>query len=201
MININATYDQELRNITANEASYSSNMSLFCAYCCRIPKQCVYSMVIITPDGMPNNKSERLRKSGTLNPHPEAVSDPLFEGSPFFDPRDLLQVRYEMIRSHKKDTTLEETAARFGMSVPTCVRAKRAFREGGLQALIPGRRGPRGPRKITPEILDFAQDYRATHGAVSVRKLAELIRERFDVTIHFSGLHRALSKKNSGKRS
>ncbi len=150
---------------------------------------------------MTNKKSEHLRKSGTLNPHPEAVSDPLFEGSPFFDPRDLLQVRYEMIRAHKKGTTLEEAAARYGMSVPTCVRAKRAFREGGLHALIPGRRGPRGPRKITPEILEFAESYRATHGDVSIRKLAALISEHFSVRIHFSGLHRALSKKNSRKRS
>ena len=157
--------------------------------------------MIIIAHRMSNNKTEHLRKSKTLNPHPETVSDPLFEGSAFFDPRDLLQVRYEMIRSHNKGTTLEAAAARFGLSVPTCVRAKRAFREGGLQALIPGRRGPRGPRKITPEILEFAENYQATHGNVSVRKLADLIGERFGVRIHFSGLHRALSKKNSGERA
>ncbi len=56
--------------------------------------------------------------------------------------RPHLQVHYEMIRSHKKGTTLEEAAARYGMSVPTCVRAKRAFREGGLHGLIPGRVAP-----------------------------------------------------------
>ncbi len=162
-----------------------------------IPKRRTYSVVIITPDGMSSDKSERLQRSRTLNPNPEAVSDPLFECSPFFDPRDLLQVRYEMIRSHTKDTTLAAVAARYGMSVPTCVRVKRAFRAGGLQALIPERRGPRGPRKITPEILEFAENCRALPDAVSVRKLAEMIRERFDVTIHYSSLHRALSKKNS----
>ena len=150
---------------------------------------------------MPDSKTEHLHQSGTLNPHPEAVSDSLFAHSAFFDPRDLLQVRYEMIRAHRKGTTLEATAARFGMSVPTCVRIKRAFREGGLQALIPGRRGPRGPRKITPEMLDFAEQYRATHGDVSIRVLAARLCEHFDVTLHYSSLHRALSKKNSGKPS
>ena len=158
-------------------------------------------MVTIIPGRMSNDKTQHLRKSKTLNPKPEAVSDPLFEGSPFFDPRDLLQVRYEMIRAHKKGTTMEEVAANYGVSVPTCVRAKRAFREGGLQALIPERRGPRGPRKITPEVLQFAQDYRATHSDVSIRKLADITGEHFGMSIHFSGLHRALSKKNSGKRS
>ena len=150
---------------------------------------------------MSKNKTEHLRKSATLNPHPDAVTDPLFAHSAFFDPRDLLQVRYEMIRSHKKGATLKETAARFGTSVPTCVRAKRAFRHGGLQALVPQRPGPRGPHKITPEILDFVETYRSEHGATSIRKLTNLINEHFHVTIHFSGLYRALSKKNFGKQS
>ncbi len=161
-----------------------------------IPKRRTYSVVIITPDGMSSDKSERLQRSRTLNPNPEAVSDLLFECSPFFDPRDLLQVRYEMIRSHTKGTTLAAVAARYGMSVPTCVRVKRAFQAGGLQALIPERLGPRGSHKITPEILEFAEYCRALPDAVSVRKLAEMIRERFDVTIHYSSLHQALSKNS-----
>ena len=100
-----------------------------------------------------------------------------------------------MIRAHKKETTLQEIAPRFGMSVPTCVRVKRAFREGGLQALIPAPRGARGPRKITAEMLEFADHYRAEHGHVSIRKLAELVSAHFGVRVHFSSLHRALSKK------
>ncbi|MDE2958167.1 MAG: helix-turn-helix domain-containing protein [Bacteroidota bacterium] len=94
---------------------------------------------------MPDKESESLRKSGTLNPRPDAVSDPRFADGRFFDPNDLMQVRYEMIRSHKEGATLKEVADRFGVSVATCVRIKRAFRQGGLQALVPERRGPRGP--------------------------------------------------------
>ena len=86
---------------------------------------------------MPQNKTEYLRNSGTLNHHPEKVSDPLFKDSPFFDPRDLLQVRYEMVRCARQGTSLKETAARFGTSVPTCVRANRAFQGRGLQVHIP----------------------------------------------------------------
>ena len=146
---------------------------------------------------MSNTKLQRLRDSGTLNPRPESVIDPLFANSSFFDPKDLLQVRYEMIRSHTKGATLREIAARYGMSVPTCVRLKRAYRDGGLQALVPGRRGPRGPRKITPEVVDFARKYLVEHGDTSVRKLADRVSEHFGVRIHFSALYRALSKKNS----
>ncbi len=43
-------------------------------------------------------KRAALAESGTLNAHPEAVQDPAFGESGFFDPRDLVQVRYEMLR-------------------------------------------------------------------------------------------------------
>ncbi len=150
---------------------------------------------------MSNTKLKRLRASGTLNSRPESVTDSLFANSSFFDPNDLLQVRYEMIRSHTKDTTLKETADRYGMSIPTCVRLKRDYREGGLQALIPRRRGPRGPRKITPMVVAFAHTYLEQHGDTSIRKLAERVGEHFQISIHFSALYRALSKKNSGRDS
>ena len=139
---------------------------------------------------MTDNKTQRLRRSGTLNPHPEKVIDPLFLDSEFFDPRDLLQVRYEMVR-RAEQASLSETAKNFGASVPTCVRARKAFREGGLQALISQRRGPRGPHKITAEILAFVEEYRTHHGPVGSRQLVALIAERFDVKIHPRGLERA----------
>src|SRR6266436_3940172 len=46
----------------------------------------------------PDPKSEALSQDGVLNPNPEAVRDDLFTGNPFFDAKDLVQVRYEMVR-------------------------------------------------------------------------------------------------------
>ena len=43
-------------------------------------------------------KTRSLKEHGCLNPHAERVRDELFLSNPFFDPRDLLQVRYEMLR-------------------------------------------------------------------------------------------------------
>ena len=151
---------------------------------------------------MTDSKTRRLRRSGTLNPNPEKVADPLFADSEFFDPRDILQVRYEMVR-HTEQASLRDAAERFGTSVPTCVRANRAFREGGLQALIPRRRGPRGARKITAEILAFVEEFRTRHGPVGSRKLVPLIAERFGVTLHPRGLDKAIarSKKKSSRPS
>ena len=146
---------------------------------------------------MTDTKTERLRQSGTLNPRPHGITDPLFQDSPFFDPHDLLQVRYEMVRCIARDISLKQAAVRFGLSVPTCVRANRAFREAGLQGLIPQRRGPRGAHKITPEIIAFVHRYMAEHGPLGSRRLVPLIEARFGVRIHPRGLDKALAKKTA----
>ena len=140
-------------------------------------------------------KQNRLREAGTLNRTPEKVGDPMFVAGDFFDARDLLQVRYEMVRLVRLgEATLAQAAIRFGVSRPTCFRIVKAFDGGGLQELIPARRGPRGPHKISPEILRFVEDYRALHGRVGARRLAPLIEAEFGVTVHPRGLEKALER-------
>lgn len=140
-------------------------------------------------------KQHRLREAGTLNRTPEKVSDPMFAAGDFFDARDLLQVRYEMVRLVRLgEATLAQAAARFGVSRPTCFRMVKAFDGGGLQELIPARRGPRGPHKISPEILRFVEDYRAQHGRVGARRLVPLIEAEFGVRVHPRGLEKALER-------
>lgn len=147
------------------------------------------------------DKRERLRRSGTLNPHPERVRDPAFLASGFFDPLDLLQVRYEMVRLVRLGkATLAEAAARFGVSRPTCFRAAKTFSESGLQGLVPAPRGPRGPHKVSAEIVRFVEDYRAEHGPAGARKLVPLIAERFGVQLHPRGLERALARVSKKSR-
>ena len=43
-------------------------------------------------------KLDALIEEGTLNPQPEKVSDPKFKPGDFFDPRDAVQVKYELLR-------------------------------------------------------------------------------------------------------
>ena len=144
---------------------------------------------------MTDTKTDRLRQSGTLNPHPDKVTDALFRDSAFFDPLDQLQVRYEMVRCTAQGVPLREAVTRFGTSVPTCVRIKRDFHESGLQGLILQRRGPHGGHKITPEILDFVLTCRAEYGPLGSGKLVPLIAEQFGVLIHPRSLNKALLKK------
>lgn len=144
----------------------------------------------------PSDKHARLRQAGLLNPHPERVRDPRFAQSDFFDPRDILQVRYEMVRRVRFDKlTLAKAAERFGVSLPTCFRAVKAFAQNGLQGLVPERRGPRGPHKITPAMLDFVDAYRAAHGRTSSARLVQLIEQQFGVGLHPRGLEKALARR------
>ena len=89
-------------------------------------------------------KRQVLRQTGTLNPRPDRVADELFGGSDFFDPNDLLQVKYEMLRRVRQDDfTVRQAAQLFGFSRPSFYQAQEAFTRGGLGALVPQKRGPR----------------------------------------------------------
>ena len=141
------------------------------------------------------SKEDRLREAGTLNRAPEKVGDPAFAASGFFDSRDLLQVRYEMVRLVRaQNATLAQAAQRFGVSRPTCFRMVKSFEHGGLQALVPAKRGPRGPHKITAEMLRFVEDHRQRHGRVGARRLVQMIEAEFGISIHPRGLEKALGR-------
>ena len=73
-----------------------------------------------------DSKGESLRQQGVLNPHPEKVADPLFRDSEFFDLRDLVQVKYEMLRRVRVDAlSVSEVSQAFGFSRPVFYQAQR----------------------------------------------------------------------------
>ena len=59
----------------------------------------------------PDLKREALKRHGVLNPHPHQVRHALFHEHSFFDPRDLVQVKYEMLRAHLLDGVSVTAAA------------------------------------------------------------------------------------------
>ena len=70
-----------------------------------------------------------LRRHHALNPRPEAVTDPAFvTGDPFFDARDLVQVKYEMLRRARRDgQPVGRAATAFGFSRPSFYQAQALF--------------------------------------------------------------------------
>ena len=101
-------------------------------------------------------KTRALRQEASLHPHPEQVTDELFSTQEFFDARDLVQVKYEMLRRVQSEgQTVSQAAANFGFSRPSFYQAQAAFQQGGLPALMPQKRGPKQAHKLTAEVLGF----------------------------------------------
>ena len=143
----------------------------------------------------PDAKLAALKESGTTNPHAHAVHDPAFTGSDFFDPRDLVQVRYEMLRRVRTEgQSVAGATLRFGVSRPTFYKAQTDFARAGLVGLLPTKRGPHGAHKITAEVLRFIQDLRVNDPERDVRQLIEDIAARFGLTVHRRTVERALAR-------
>lgn len=143
----------------------------------------------------PDQKMLELKRTSTLNPHPESVIDPLFKQNPFFEPRDLLQVRYEMLRRHSTEAmSILDAAAAFGVSRPTFYQAQSAFSRAGLAGLLPGQRGPKGGHKVTSDVLDYVASLRAAEPAVTTVRCIQAVQEHFGITIHRRSLERALGR-------
>jgi transposase len=144
----------------------------------------------------PDQKTLELKRTGTLNPRPHSISDPLFRENPFFDPKDLLQVRYEMLRRHGVEgASIVEVASRFGVSRPTVYQAQAAFQQAGLRGLLPKHRGPKQGHKLSAEILEYVRTLRVAEPDLTTVACVRAVQEKFGVAVHRRSLERALSGK------
>lgn len=145
-------------------------------------------------------KEEALRAARALNPRPQAVADPAFAVSEFLDARDLVQVRYEMVRRVREEgETVSAAASAFGFSRPSWYAAAAALDEAGLPGLLPARPGPRRAHKITEEIIAFLRAARDEDPALRASVLADRVDERFGVRVHPRSVERALARTDRPK--
>lgn len=131
-----------------------------------------------------------LEAAGLVHPRPEAVRAGLFaSGRAFFLADDKVQVKYEMLRAvHVDGETVSAAASAHGYSRAEYYLVDRAFAERGMAGLVDGRRGRRGPTKLSADIVAFLQ------GASTERSGADLAREvseRFGVGLHRRTVERA----------
>ena len=141
-------------------------------------------------------KEESLASARCLNPHPEQVTDAEFLASEFFDARDAVQVKYEMVRKVKAEgAPVTQAAAAFGYSRPSYYEAAAALERSGLEGLVPARPGPRGGHKLTEEILAWAQEQLAADPALRPAQLPDPIEQAFGVRVHPRSVERALARR------
>lgn len=159
-----------------------------------IPFHAGITPAVAVDDSM-TSKRDRLTETGTLNPGPVTVVDPKFHEGEFFDPRDVVQVKYEMLRRVLvDDVPVGEAAAEYGFSRPTYYQAKAKFEAAGLAGLVPKKRGPRGPHKLRGDVLELIRRAHVPGGPIRARELAARVREELGVEVHPRSIERALGK-------
>lgn len=141
----------------------------------------------------PAKKLQALRQSGTLNPAPEKVQHPLFAESVFFDANDLLQIKYEMLRSIQVEgRAIAGVAAEFGLSRPTVYEAQAHFKAKGLEGLLPAKRGPKHPHKLTAEVMNALAQWSA-EPEMDTSELAARVKRRWGIQVHPRTIEKALA--------
>jgi transposase len=148
-------------------------------------------------------KVEELKRCGAFNANSKSVIDANFvdEKLEFFDPRDLVQVKYEMLRTVSADgRTVTEAAAQAGLSKPSFYKARADFDVGGLAGLIPRKRGPKGPHKLRDALVDEVLGLRDGDLPLSAAEIVDAVAERFGVRVHVRTVERALSRREKKRR-
>lgn len=157
------------------------------------------------PDGLESEvptqrdrKADVLLSEGTLNPGPEKVRDPKFREGEFFDPRDGVQVKYEMLRRVSvENASVTDAAEEYGVSRPTYYQTQASFAEAGIAGLVPKKRGPRGPHKLQGDVLAFLEQQLVAGEPIRARELSRLIRKEFGLDVHPRTIERAVRVKKT----
>jgi transposase len=139
-------------------------------------------------------RQKALSAEGASHPHPEAVIDPLFRDSAFFDPNDVVQVKYEMLRSVQEDgRAVVEAAQAFGLSRPVFYVTQALFQREGLPGLLPRKRGPKRPHKLNDEAMAvLIEAVEAAGRMLKGEELAALLAQRCGVKAHPRSILRRL---------
>jgi transposase len=157
----------------------------------------IFTRMALHPDC--EAKRRALQASATFNPRHDRVRHPLFQQSDFFDPCDLLQLKYETLRALREEGyCIARAAADFGLSRPTIYQAQNHFQERGLQGLLPDKPGPKSPHKLTAEVRQHLRELIQAEPELAARELARRIRQRFHVKLHPRTIEKA--SKSEAKR-
>ena len=136
-------------------------------------------------------KEIALRDCGALNTHP--VSDTLFNDSDFFDSRDLVQVKYEMLRKvYKQGESVSRATDSFGFSRPSFYKSFKDFKREGIPGLLPRKRGPHRRHKLTAEVLAFVRELGTGEHPLGIPAILDEMEKHFGIRVHRRTLERAL---------
>jgi len=140
-------------------------------------------------------KDDVLRENGCFNANHERVTAGIFDSIPFFDKKDIVQVKYEMIRAASNDEgTIAEIAGVYGFSRKSFYQINAAFNGGGLCALMPKKTGPKSAHKLNGDVQEFISKYLADNKGAKAGEISAAIEAGLGVRIHARTVYRYLKK-------
>ncbi len=146
-------------------------------------------------------KIDFLKSEGLLNQRPERVAHPLFEASDFFDPLDLPQVRYELLRAARaEDRSVAKACRLFGFSREYFYRLERTFAQRGYVALLGSTKGRRPVIALNQEIVSFVVHRKLEEPKLSGEDLRKEILQLYKVDCSRRTVERIIEKVGVGKR-
>jgi len=127
---------------------------------------------------------------------PRRCDTRFFQQSAFFDPEDLLQLKYETLRALEVESYPIAKAARdFGLSRPTIYEAQSQFETRGLEGLLPRKRGPKAAHKVTDAVLEYFKEQVVAGPDLKADELARRVLQRFGVKLHPRTIEKALNAR------
>lgn len=149
-----------------------------------------------------HKKIEQLKMNGTFNKDAAKVNANIFKENMFFDSNDLLQVKYEMLRSVEKEgETVSSAAQKFGFSRVSYYKIKEDFDLKGVMGLIPKKRGPHHARKLEQTSIKFVDGLIKENPKVTKMKILEKLHIEKGIKVSKRTLERALANKKKLKKS
>src|SRR5579859_2657580 len=144
-----------------------------------------------------DDKAAALHRHHALNLRPQGVSDAAFtSGNTFFDARDLVQVKYEMLRRVREDgQAVSHAAADFGFSRPAFYQAQAVFDAEGLPGLLPQRPGPKRAHKLAEGVVDRLERALEAEPSLNSAQLAQRLEDELGLRVHRRSVERALDRR------
>ena len=150
---------------------------------------------------MSDAKAEFLRAEGLINPKPERVVHPVFQTLDFFDPLDLPQVRYEMLRTARvEETAVKEACRLFGFSREYFYQLERDFTSRGYVALLGSTRGRRPLIALNQEIINFIIHRKMTEPHLTGEDLRKELHQAYQVECSRRTVERVIEGLDLGKK-
>jgi transposase len=147
------------------------------------------------------SKQDILSENGTYNKNYSKVTEQRFIDDDFYDPQDLAQVKYEMLRTvRESEKSVEDVTKRFGFSRSGFYKIRNSFEKAGISSFVSNKTGPQNARKLTKEYQQFIDSYLMKNHDASSASIAAVIRSEKELVISKRTIERYRNRKSRHNR-